>query len=106
MLDLTAIYIQQQQDINDGDDYVPYVPIKQRRLEKLHKYARQRRVVDPSPREENDDDDAQGTGPRGGVSLLDQAVEQRRKYGVQGEHSVQRLGSILWILISCHCREN
>lgn len=60
------------------------MPIKQRRLEKLHKYATQRRVVDPSPREENDDDDAQGTGPRGGVSLLDQAVEQRRKYGIQG----------------------
>lgn len=60
------------------------MPIKQRRLEKLHKYATQRRVVDPSPREENDDDDVQGTGPRGGVSLLDQAVEQRRKYGIQG----------------------
>ncbi|KAJ8657895.1 hypothetical protein O0I10_006423 [Lichtheimia ornata] len=81
----------QQQDFDDGDDYVPYVPIKQRRLEKLHKYATQRRVVDPSPREENDDDDAQGTGPRGGVSLLDQAVEQRRKYGVQEKTEEEKL---------------
>ncbi|KAI9321343.1 P-loop containing nucleoside triphosphate hydrolase protein [Dichotomocladium elegans] len=66
--------------MEEEDDYVPYVPIKQRRFEKLHKYATQRRVLDPSPAEENDDEDQQASGR--GMSLLDQAVEQRKKSGM------------------------
>ncbi|KAI9244360.1 P-loop containing nucleoside triphosphate hydrolase protein [Phascolomyces articulosus] len=62
---------------NDNDDYVPYVPIKQRRLEKLHKYAKQRRVVDPTPKEENEEEST-APGTRTNVSLLDQAVENRK----------------------------
>ncbi|KAI8379639.1 P-loop containing nucleoside triphosphate hydrolase protein [Radiomyces spectabilis] len=62
----------------DDDNYVPYVPIKQRRLEKLHKYAKQRRLTEPSVRDDNEDDESATQGPRAGMSLLDQAVEQRK----------------------------
>ncbi|KAI7849179.1 P-loop containing nucleoside triphosphate hydrolase protein [Circinella umbellata] len=62
---------------DDNDNYVPYVPIKQRRLEKLHKYAKQRRVLEPSLNEDNEEE-SPAPGTRTNVSLLDQAVENRR----------------------------
>ncbi|KAI9496738.1 P-loop containing nucleoside triphosphate hydrolase protein [Zychaea mexicana] len=65
-------------DDNNNDDYVPYVPIKQRRLEKLHKYAKQRRVVEPSPKEDVEEESST-PGGRPNISLLDQAVENRKK---------------------------
>ncbi|KAI7898278.1 P-loop containing nucleoside triphosphate hydrolase protein [Cokeromyces recurvatus] len=58
----------------EDDDYVPYVPIKQRRLEKIHKYATQRRIVDQP---EDDEQETVTAGPRANMSLLDQTVQQR-----------------------------
>ncbi|ORZ00942.1 P-loop containing nucleoside triphosphate hydrolase protein [Syncephalastrum racemosum] len=65
--------------LENDDDYVPYVPIKQRRLEKLHKYATQRRLVDPGPREEVEEEEVPVT--RSSKSLLDQTVEYRKQHG-------------------------
>ncbi|ORX62200.1 P-loop containing nucleoside triphosphate hydrolase protein [Hesseltinella vesiculosa] len=57
------------------DDYVPYVPLKQRRLEKLHKYATQRRFTEKDQDHEDDGDKEQDLSH---VSLLDQMAERRR----------------------------
>ncbi|KAG2232389.1 P-loop containing nucleoside triphosphate hydrolase protein [Thamnidium elegans] len=59
------------------DDYVPYVPVKQRRLEKLHKYATQRRNIDSHNDEDNEEEDVIVAGPKANVSLLDQTVKQK-----------------------------
>ncbi|KAG1113964.1 hypothetical protein G6F42_014320 [Rhizopus arrhizus] len=62
----------------EDDDYVPYIPIKQRRLEKLHKYATQRRVTEqPDKNADDDEDDVIVAGPRANISLLDQTVQQK-----------------------------
>ncbi|CAO3656858.1 unnamed protein product [Mucor fragilis] len=62
----------------EDDDYVPYVPIKQRRLEKLHKYATQRRVTEqPDNNADDDEDDVIVAGPKANISLLDQTVQQK-----------------------------
>ncbi|KAG2206074.1 hypothetical protein INT46_010078 [Mucor plumbeus] len=62
----------------EEDDYVPYIPIKQRRLEKLHKYATQRRVTEqPDNNLEDDEDDVIIAGPKANISLLDQTVQQK-----------------------------
>lgn len=63
--------------MEENDDYVPYVPIKQRRLEKLHKYATQRRVTDSQNEDDNEDEDVIVAGPKAHVSLLDQTVQQK-----------------------------
>ena len=68
---------------DDNDNYVPYVPIKQRRLEKLHKYAKQRRVLEPSLNEDNEEE-TPAPGTRTNVSLLDQAVENRKNKLIPG----------------------
>ncbi|KAG0759759.1 hypothetical protein G6F57_009899 [Rhizopus arrhizus] len=60
------------------DDYVPYVPVKQRRLEKFHKYATQRhRSSGTYNAEDHEEDETVDAGPRANVSLLDQTVQQR-----------------------------
>ncbi|KAK4514098.1 DNA helicase [Mucor velutinosus] len=62
----------------EDDDYVPYIPIKQRRLEKLHKYATQRRVTEqPDNNADDDEDDVIVAGPKANISLLDQTVQQK-----------------------------
>ncbi|KAL7310118.1 DEAD-box ATP-dependent RNA helicase 35 [Mucor circinelloides] len=62
----------------EDDDYVPYIPIKQRRLEKLHKYATQRRVTEqPDKNADDDEDDVIVAGPKANISLLDQTVQQK-----------------------------
>ncbi|KAI9300256.1 P-loop containing nucleoside triphosphate hydrolase protein [Cunninghamella echinulata] len=60
----------------DDDDYVPYVPIKQRRHEKLHKYATQRKTIETALEDEQDEEAA--AQARSNMSLLDQIVEQRK----------------------------
>ncbi|KAI9482761.1 MAG: P-loop containing nucleoside triphosphate hydrolase protein [Benjaminiella poitrasii] len=65
------------QVFEDDDDYVPYVPIKQRRLEKLHKYATQRRVIDQPEVDVDEEENAITAGPKANVSLLDQTVQQK-----------------------------
>ncbi|KAI8060839.1 P-loop containing nucleoside triphosphate hydrolase protein [Gongronella butleri] len=59
----------------ENDDYVPYVPLKQRRMDKMHKYATQRRIHD---KKDEDDDDDEKEQNQGQVSLLDQLAEQKR----------------------------
>ena len=40
--------------MSSDEEYVPYVPVKQRQLEKLQQYARKRKVeVDEQPLEEH-----------------------------------------------------
>ncbi|KAI7869399.1 P-loop containing nucleoside triphosphate hydrolase protein [Spinellus fusiger] len=62
----------------DAEEYVPYVPVKQRRIEKLNKYEAQRRLAEPLTRVDYEDEETTACGPRSGMSLLDQAVEQRK----------------------------
>jgi ATP-dependent RNA helicase DDX41 len=69
----------------EEDDYVPYVPMKQRRLEKLHQYATQRRVPEPTTQPDSDsEDDAPAAGPKASISLLEQSAEVRKQLGLQG----------------------
>lgn len=67
------------------DDYVPYVPVKQRRLEKFHKYATQRhRSSGTYNAEDHEEDETVDAGPRANVSLLDQTVQQRMSNAIPG----------------------
>ncbi|KAI8371857.1 P-loop containing nucleoside triphosphate hydrolase protein [Blakeslea trispora] len=62
--------------LEEDDGYVPYVPIKQRRLDKIHKYATQRKHVEQSDHE-NEEEDVILAGPKANVSLLDQKMQQK-----------------------------
>lgn len=69
------------------DDYVPYVPLKQRRLEKLHRYATQRHRSShyrQHDEEEEDEPVNDVAGPRANMSLLDQTVQQRLSNAIPG----------------------
>jgi ATP-dependent RNA helicase DDX41 len=67
------------------DEFVPYVPLKQRRLEKLHQYATQRRVPEPTTQPESDsEDDAPIAGPKANISLLEQSADVRRLRALEG----------------------
>jgi len=67
------------------DEFVPYVPLKQRRLEKLHQYATQRRVPEPTTQPESDsEDDAPIAGPKANISLLEQSAEVRKLRALEG----------------------
>ncbi|KAJ2958421.1 hypothetical protein NQZ79_g5996 [Umbelopsis isabellina] len=80
-----------QLDQDDDDKYVPYVPLKQRRLEKLHQYASQRRVPEPTTQPESDsEDDAPAAGPKAAMSLLDQSAEVRRQQALQEKTEEQK----------------
>jgi ATP-dependent RNA helicase DDX41 len=68
----------------EEDDYVPYVPLKQRRLEKLHKYANQRRFNTDPEDPVSDDNDEILAGPKANVSLLDQTVQQKLTNAIPG----------------------
>lgn len=73
----------------EDDDYVPYIPIKQRRLEKLHKYATQRRVTEqPDNNADDDEDDVIVAGPKANISLLDQTVQQKLANAVPGKREM------------------
>lgn len=74
----------------NDDDYVPYVPVKQRRLEKLHKYATQRRVTDSQNEEDNEDEDIIVAGPKAHISLLDQTVQQKLANLIPGKGFIQK----------------
>ncbi|KAJ3293658.1 DEAD-box ATP-dependent RNA helicase 35 [Borealophlyctis nickersoniae] len=66
-------------DLSD-DDYVPYVPVKQRRAEQFQKLAsRHRRPQERSPSPSDSDRDAViVAGPKAHVPLIDQAVELKK----------------------------
>ncbi|KAJ3029461.1 DEAD-box ATP-dependent RNA helicase 35 [Rhizophlyctis rosea] len=67
-----------QLDYSD-DDYVPYVPVKERRAEKLQKLASAyRRPLERSPSPTSENEEA-GPGARANVPLIDQAVELKKQ---------------------------
>ncbi|CAO3665858.1 unnamed protein product [Umbelopsis vinacea] len=75
----------------EEDNYVPYVPLKQRRLEKLHQYATQRRVPEPTTQPESDsEDNAPVAGPKASISLLEQSAEVRKQLGLQEKTEEQK----------------
>ncbi|KAL1917784.1 uncharacterized protein VTP21DRAFT_3618 [Calcarisporiella thermophila] len=66
---------------DDDDDYVPYVPVKQRREQKLQKLLNQRYLAESKKEESSKDEDSEDEhiGPRANVSLLEQSIEVLRK---------------------------
>ncbi|KAI8582175.1 hypothetical protein K450DRAFT_229381 [Umbelopsis ramanniana AG] len=81
-----------QHDEDMDDEFVPYVPLKQRRLEKLHQYATQRRVPEPTTQPESDsEDDAPIAGPKANISLLDQSAEVRRQRALEEKTEEQKI---------------
>ncbi|CAG8570754.1 9021_t:CDS:10 [Ambispora leptoticha] len=70
---------------NENDDFVPYVPIKQRREAKVRKLQRMRHLPEPQvEREENEkDEDSLVAGPKANISLIDQAVEVKKQKALE-----------------------
>ncbi|KAJ3159471.1 hypothetical protein HDU86_001789 [Geranomyces michiganensis] len=62
------------------DDYVPYVPVRERRADKYRKIASTRRRPhgDQTSSEDEAVDDTPKAGPRSNVALIDQAAELRK----------------------------
>lgn len=54
-------------------------------MEKLHKFATQRRFTDVPNEEENEEEDVIVAGPRANISLLDQTVQQRLSNAIPGK---------------------
>ncbi|CAG8524610.1 6878_t:CDS:2 [Cetraspora pellucida] len=67
--------------VDDDDNYVPYVPIKQRREAKFQKLVNQRRLPEQQNIVEADEEveDSHKAGPKANVSLIDQAVEVKKQ---------------------------
>ncbi|TPX71818.1 hypothetical protein SpCBS45565_g00762 [Spizellomyces sp. 'palustris'] len=62
------------------DDYVPYVPVRERRAEKYRKLATVlRKPVEREDSEPDSDQDAPRAGPQSNVALIDQAAELKKK---------------------------
>ncbi|KAI9289080.1 P-loop containing nucleoside triphosphate hydrolase protein [Umbelopsis sp. AD052] len=81
-----------QHDEDMDDEFVPYVPLKQRRLEKLHQYATQRRVPEPTTQPDSEsEDDAPIAGPKANISLLDQSAEVRRQRALEEKTEEQKI---------------
>lgn len=76
-------------DINE-DDYVPYVPTKKRRQEKIQKLLSQRRIIEPQSNAEVEDEveDTVKAGPKANVSLIDQAVEVKKQKMLEGTNNI------------------
>ncbi|KAI9032215.1 P-loop containing nucleoside triphosphate hydrolase protein [Hyaloraphidium curvatum] len=77
--------------LDDADDYVPYVPLKQRRAEKMSRL--QRHLVRPGAEDARQlsDEEAASAGPRANVSLIDQAVELKKKEAEKPKSEVQKV---------------
>jgi hypothetical protein len=71
----------------DLDDYVPYIPIKQRREAKFQKLASQRHIPEPQKDNEADDEveELVRAGPKANISLIDQAVEVKKQKLIEGK---------------------
>lgn len=79
------IFLKNDDANHDDEDYVPYVPLKQRRDAKLMKLVNQRRAPEPAKHDEpSDDEDAPKAGPKATQTLLEQAAEVRKKQALQG----------------------
>jgi hypothetical protein len=74
-------------DDSEIDDYVPYVPIKQRREAKIQKLASQRHIPEPQKDNEVDDEieELVKAGPKANISLIDQAVEVKKQKLLEGK---------------------
>uniref|UniRef100_H3AYD3 Probable ATP-dependent RNA helicase DDX41 n=1 Tax=Latimeria chalumnae TaxID=7897 RepID=H3AYD3_LATCH len=79
----------------DDDDYVPYVPVKQRKQQMLQKLIRLRGkgIAEEDQRdsgsEHRDDEDDLHLGPRSSVSLLDQHQQLKEKAEVARKESAK-----------------
>ncbi|RUP48760.1 hypothetical protein BC936DRAFT_144044 [Jimgerdemannia flammicorona] len=83
-----------QNEDDDAGEYVPYVPLKQRRDAKLMKLVNHRRAPEPAVQDEpSDDEDAPKAGPKATQSLLDQAAEVRKKQALHGWYNPYLFGS-------------
>ncbi|CAG8643480.1 8255_t:CDS:2, partial [Racocetra fulgida] len=71
---------------DDNDNYVPYIPIKQRREAKFQKLVSQRRLPEQQNIVEADEEveDSHKAGPKANVSLIDQAVEVKKQKMLEG----------------------
>ncbi|KAI8909445.1 hypothetical protein PhCBS80983_g00726 [Powellomyces hirtus] len=79
----------------DVDDYVPYVPVRERRADKYRKIASTlRRPTEPDHSDHDSDRDEPQAGPRSTVALIDQAAEMRKaekpKSELQREYELEQ----------------
>lgn len=54
-------------------------------MEKLHKYATQRRVTDTQQDDDAEEEDVIVAGPKANISLLDQTVQQKLNNLIPGK---------------------
>ncbi|ORX90528.1 P-loop containing nucleoside triphosphate hydrolase protein [Basidiobolus meristosporus CBS 931.73] len=72
----------------EDDDYVPYVPVKQRRAAKLQKLtAHTRREI--TSKSDADEDQLPETGPRSNISLIDQALEFKKQQELKNSQKTE-----------------
>ncbi|XP_015112885.1 ATP-dependent RNA helicase abstrakt [Diachasma alloeum] len=86
---------------SDSDDYVPYIPVKERKKQQLMKLGRLRQIKEEGlagksssenerDREENEDDDGQVWGRKSNISLLDQHTELKRMAEAKKESALEK----------------
>ncbi|XP_063989457.1 ATP-dependent RNA helicase abstrakt [Diachasmimorpha longicaudata] len=86
---------------SDSDDYVPYIPVKERKKQQLMKLGRLRHIKEEGlagksssenerDREENEDDDGQVWGRKSNISLLDQHTELKRMAEAKKESALEK----------------
>uniref|UniRef100_A0A8C6THD2 RNA helicase n=1 Tax=Neogobius melanostomus TaxID=47308 RepID=A0A8C6THD2_9GOBI len=78
---------------SEDEDYVPYVPVKIRKQQMLHKLQRIRgKAVDEEQKESGEEqkDEEEGLGPRSNVSLLDQHQVLKEKAEARKESAKEK----------------
>ncbi|XP_019626332.1 PREDICTED: probable ATP-dependent RNA helicase DDX41 [Branchiostoma belcheri] len=81
---------------SDDDDYVPYIPVKERRkqqMERVQKYIQSRTTLkgqEEEKEEENEEVEEVTAGPKSNVSLLDQHSELKKKAEAKKETAVDK----------------
>ncbi|KAJ3413297.1 hypothetical protein HDV05_008214 [Chytridiales sp. JEL 0842] len=79
---------------DDGDDnYVPYIPVKQRKQDKLERLSavlRPSSEVTSKPAPVLEDEEAPKAGPMAGVSLIDQVVELQKKNIIKPKTEIEK----------------
>ncbi|KAM8972979.1 putative ATP-dependent RNA helicase DDX41 isoform 2-T2 [Pelodytes ibericus] len=84
------------QELSDDDDYVPYVPVKQRKQQMLQKLMQMRRkgVIEEEQKDSGSDhrgdEDDIPLGPRSNVSLLDQHQHLKEKAEARKESAKEK----------------
>jgi len=103
----TATGSRSETEDEDDEDYVPYVPLRQRRQLLLQKLLQRRRKgaaeeeQQDSGSEPRGDEDDIPLGPQSNVSLLDQHqhLKEKAEGGLESSGEAQ-LGIVLWCLTS------